>query len=167
MARKKLSEVEGGGLSGAPVVNLGSGSEDPNKQKMYISKKKMEEDAPVNAIGLGGIEGAGIGAKGEPGRAPGKKLKNQDPLMSADLLKRKTPMMEDFAGHKVFEVKSNVFHTARLAKRKGKHWKTYLGADDEHKIIHEYARKNPRKAVILQDCNTGAMMYARYGKSGK
>jgi hypothetical protein len=164
-----LKEVEGGGLSGAPVVSLGGGSEDPNKKNLYITKKPMEEDAPTNSIGAGNIEGAGVGPKGEPGRLPGKKLKNQDPLMSSDVLRRKTPLSESeekrFAGHRVFEVKSDIFHKARLEKRKGAHWKKYLSADDEHQVIHEYARKNPRKAIILQDSNSGAMMYARYGKS--
>jgi hypothetical protein len=168
MSRRKLKEVEGGGLSGAAVVNFGTSVEDPNKQNLYITKKKMEEDAPTNSIGVGNIEGAGVGPKGEPGRAPNKKLKNQDPLMSSDVLRRKTPLAESdekrFAGHRVFEVKSSIFHNARLQKRKGAHWKKYLGEDDDTKIIHEYARKNPHHPIILQDSNSGAMMYARYGK---
>jgi hypothetical protein len=56
-----------------------------------------------------------------------------------------------------------MFHKARVEKRKGKHWKTYIGEDEHGMAIREYANKNRKKAIILQDENTGAMCYARYG----
>ena len=37
-------------------------------------KKKMKEDAPVNAVGGGQIAGTGVGAQGEPGISKKKKL---------------------------------------------------------------------------------------------
>lgn len=37
-------------------------------------KKRMKEDAPVNAVGGGQIAGTGVGAQGEPGISKKKKL---------------------------------------------------------------------------------------------
>jgi hypothetical protein len=51
-----------------------------------------------------------------------------------------------------------------MEKKKGKHWKTYIGEDEHGMNIREYANKNIKKPIILQDENTGAMCYARYGK---
>ena len=69
-----------------------------------------------------------------------------------------------FAGSTTFVVPSNIFHEAKMQKRKGKHWRTYIGENDHLSHIREYAAKNPKKAIILQDENTGAMCYAKYGK---
>jgi hypothetical protein len=69
-----------------------------------------------------------------------------------------------FAGQTTFIVPSNVFQEARLSKKKGKHWRTYIGEDDHCRHIREYAAKNPHKSIILQDERTGAMCYAKYGK---
>ena len=46
--------------------------------------------APVNAAGTGGIEGIGIGPKGEPGVYP-KKKKLRDIVMTRTPLKRIAP----------------------------------------------------------------------------
>jgi hypothetical protein len=69
-----------------------------------------------------------------------------------------------FAGSQTFIVPSEVFHEARHQKRKGAHWSKYIGEEDHWSHIREYARKNPKKAIVLQDENTGAMCYAKYGK---
>jgi hypothetical protein len=69
-----------------------------------------------------------------------------------------------FAGHDTFIVPSTVFHKARLEKHKGKHWKSYIGEDDHGMAIREYANKNRKNAIVLEDEMTGAMCYARYGK---
>lgn len=73
---------------------------------------------------------------------------------------------ETFAGAVVFEVSSSTFHNAKTEKRKGKHWKTYLDECDELAEIREYAKKNPNKAIVLRNENTGEMCYARYGRKG-
>jgi hypothetical protein len=69
-----------------------------------------------------------------------------------------------FAGSTTYVVPSNNFHEAKLQKRRGKHWRTYIGEEDHWRHIREYAKKHPKKAIILQDERTGAMCYARYGK---
>jgi hypothetical protein len=149
------------------------------RKMMYFKRKLQQEDAPANSAGSGAIAGIGVGPQGEPGisRSVMKKYKKRNDSgkeaqeTELSLMKRKTPMMEEtkecktgtFAGQTTFVVPSNIFHEARMSKKKGKHWRTYIGEDDHWKHIREYAMKNPKKAVILQDENTGSMCYARYG----
>jgi hypothetical protein len=146
---------------------------------MYFKRKLQQEDAPANSVGGSAIAGIGVGPQGEPGisRSVMKKYKKRNDSgkesqeIELSLMKRNTPMAEEtcdhvtgtFAGQTTFVVPSNIFHEARMSKKKGKHWRTYIGEDDHWKHIREYAMNNPKKAVILQDKNTGSMCYARYG----
>lgn len=149
----------------------------------YFRKKLQKEEAPANAVGGGNIAGLGVGPQGEPGVSPSvmkrHKKRNEDDQeansIEVNLMRRKTPMTEEtertgdyktgtFAGSTTFVVPSNIFHEARLAKKKGKHWRTYIGEEDHWRHIREYANKHPKRAIILQDERTGAMCYARYGK---
>lgn len=148
---------------------------------MKIVRKKIKEDAPANSAGGGNIAGLGVGPKGEPGILPASQSKYRKKNVSdsqqrsailglwrrgtpANQLKEETKMGK-FAGHDTFIVPSDTFHKARMEKRKGKHWKTYIGEDDHGKAIREYDRKHKgKKPIILQDETTGAMCYARYGK---
>ena len=114
-----------------------------------MSSKKIIEDAPANNAGGGGVAGIGVGPQGEPGRK----------AIMTPMLKR-----HKFAGHTVFEVKTEVFHKARMQKRKGQHWSKYLEEDEHCHEIREYANKKPGKAIVLQDERSGAMFFARYGK---
>ena len=127
---------------------------------------------PTNAAGRGAVAGIGVGPKGERGVHPKHQPKrNRTPPTSAILgyFRRKAPNMmaedcESFAGAVVFEVSSSVFHNAKMEKRKGKHWRTYLDECDALAEIREYANKHPKKAIILRNENTGEMTYCRYGK---
>lgn len=147
----------------------------------WITNGPLKEDAPANATA--GIPGTGDDPqafpKGEPLEKYKKKTKKEQEAISDNiaLLRRATPNMVKeesektgdyktgmFAGSQTFIVPSNIFHEAKMQKRKGKHWRTYIGEEDHWRHIREYARKHPNKAIILQDENTGAMCYARYGK---
>jgi hypothetical protein len=68
-----------------------------------------------------------------------------------------------FAGYNVFEVDGTTFHRCRLGKLKFKHWKQYVGEDVQGTAIREFANKNYRKSIILQDEKTGAMLFVRAG----
>ena len=57
-----------------------------------------------------------------------------------------------------------MFHKARNEKSKGKHWKTYIGECEYGQAIREYANKNKKNSIVLEDEKTGTMCYARYGK---
>ena len=133
----------------------------------------IEEDAPTNSAGGGGIAGIGVGSHGEPPvsvktqrRIQRKQNTPSTSVVMAQLRRMApNPLAEDtFAGAMVFEVSASVFHTAKLEKRKHKTWKKYLEEDDCLAEIREYANKNPGRSIILKNRNTGEMTYARYGK---
>jgi len=161
--------------------NAGEGSFGLDGPAFPATKKKgvVGEDAPVNSAGGGNIAGIGVGVKGEPGVSPkdqpkGYKTPSTKSVVMA--MVRRAPVQnqvgisesrERFAGSAVFEVDSGTFHTAKFHKRKGKHWRKYLGEDDCLSEIREYATKHPGKPIILKNKNTGEMCYARYGKGMK
>ena len=133
-----------------------------------------EDGAPTNSAGGGGVAGIGVGPQGEPGVSPKVQKKrygkNRSIPTSAVLgyFRRKAPNQlaeETFAGAVVFEVSSHTFHNAKMEKRKGKHWRTYLDECDELAEIREYANKNPGRPIVLQNRNTNEMVYVRYGKA--
>lgn len=137
------------------------------------SGKSMVQKVQENvAVGGGDVAGLGVGAKGEPGVSPRhqpKKNKSVANPIIADMLKRRSPVMEEehleeetFAGAVVFEVSSKLFHNITLQKRKGKHWRTYLEEDDCYAEIREYANKNPKKKIVIRNENTGEMRYIRH-----
>ncbi len=68
-----------------------------------------------------------------------------------------------FAGLDVFDVDNSTFHKCRLGKLKFKHWKTFVGEDTNGQEIRQYARKSPKKSVVLRNSETGAMIFARGG----
>ena len=125
---------------------------------------------PTNAAGRGGVAGIGVGPKGESGVHPKHQPKGSKTPKTSVILgyfRRKAPNMmaeETFAGAIVFEVSSSTFHNAKMEKRKGKHWRTYLDECDELAEIREYANKHPKKPIVLQNRNTNEMVYVRYGK---
>lgn len=121
----------------------------------HVSSRKpkhnptMKEDAPANAVGGGNIAGLGVGPQGEPGRPP--------QLMPMAKRGKK------FMGVEPYIVSSRVFNQIREAKKKGKHWRTYLDEDDAFHHIRVEARKNKKGPIIIEDENTGAMCFVRYG----
>ena len=147
-----------------------------------------EGGAPANSAGGGNIAGIGVPnpAKGpnfgEPGFSPRVILKykkrtkkgQDDTEQDLAMLRRGQPAlvgsnlqeakMGKFAGNDTFIVNSKTYHKVRNEKKKGKHWKSYLDEDESLSHIREYASKNHKKPIILQDEATGAMCYARYGK---
>lgn len=130
--------------------------------------KMQKEDAPTNAVAHGSV----AGITGDPPvsvkaqRKIRKKQSTTPTPVIMSMLRRKLVSEETFAGSAVFEVSTSVFHTAKMGKRKGKHWRTYLEEDDCFLHIREYAQKNPKKGIILRNERTGEMLYARYGKKG-
>jgi hypothetical protein len=108
----------------------------------------IDEDlsgVPTNNVGGGAIAGLGVGPQGEPGVKKRKK----------------------FAGSTVFKVPSKSFVMARMLKRKHVRFESYLGDPDVAKEIAEFANANWKEAIIIEDEQTGAMMYLRYGKGNR
>ena len=142
--------------------------------------KNIYEEAPTVNVGTGDIAGVGVSKAGKPANwgEPGvhprhqpKKSKTPSTKSVVMSLVRRSPpnlVNEDtFAGATVFEVSSNVFHNLKLEKRKGQHWKTYLGEDDVLSEIREYANRNPHKPIIVRNATTNEMCYVRYGRKGR
>lgn len=152
--------------------------------------RKIQEDgeggAPVNNAGSGNIASMGIPLAGKPSNwgepgIPKKKrpkfLRRKDPIalqeksepnpivptQAARGYSESSVKKGRFAGNDTFIVPSDTFFRARNEKKKGKHWKTYIGEDEHGMYIREYAKKNQKHPIILQCERTGAMHYARYG----
>ena len=158
---------------------------DEEAQKMGLvqgpnNPKKVDEEI-ANAVGTGNIAGMGVPLEGkpenwaEPPVRPRKRKKYKDRTKdeqndtTADIamIRRADPLGEEletgsFAGNKTFVVNDDMFIKARMEKKRGQHWKTYLGGD-KYEMIRQHANKNKKAPIILQNEKTGAMMYARYG----
>lgn len=103
----------------------------------------INEDAvPTNNVGGGAVAGLGVGPQGEPG-------------------------VKKFAGARVFKVPTKSFVMAKMLKRKFARFESYLGDPDVAKEIAEYANSNWNEPIILEDEQTGAMVYLRYGKGNR
>lgn len=132
--------------------NLGTydskaGAEKRERQVQYF--KHMSEDAPTNSVGGGAVAGIGV---------PNPNLPNQ----AEPGIKRKK-----FAGSTVFKVPTKSFVMAKMLKRKGVRFESYLGDPDIAREVAEFANKNWHEAIILEDEQTGAMVYLRYGKGNR
>lgn len=99
----------------------------------------IEEDAPVTATG-------GVATRGLPLGKPPKGLK-----------------VTKFAGHDVFSVNPTMYPKARLGKKKYDRYSRYVGEDDAGQYIRAYARKYPKKPIIVMDSVTGCMQFLRHG----
>ena len=76
-------------------------------------------------------------------------------------------VMKRFGGVDVFAVDPNIYMKSRFGKKKFERYKKYVGEDEVGEYIRMFARKNPKKPIILMDTSTGCMQFLRHGfKSG-
>jgi len=112
---------------------------------------KIKEDmgaAPTNSVGGGAVAGIGVTNPSLPNQAePGIQKKRKK-----------------FAGSTVFTVPTKNFVMAKMLKRKYARFESYLGDPIIAKEIAEYANKNWTEGIVLEDEQTGAMIYLRYGR---
>ena len=108
--------------------------------------KKFEdilyEDSPTTAMGGGNIAVRGI------------------PLL------KKPPkglVMKRFGGIDVFAIDPTYFQKSRLGKKKYTRYSGYVGEDEAGEYIRAFARKHPKKPIIVMDSQTGCMQYLRHG----
>jgi len=108
--------------------------------------KKFEdtliEDTPTTTMGSGNIAVRGI------------------PLL------KKPPkglVMKRFGGIDVFALDPTYFHKSRLGKKKYTRYSGYVGEDEAGEYIRAFARKYPKKPIIVMDSQTGCMQYLRHG----
>jgi len=151
----------------------------------YDLVRKMQEDAPVNAVGTGAIAGAGVGPQGEPGVWLGRKKKKRvdedyDPdsrwcddgngtcpacglgaHFADDPVCDGVVQEETFAGAEVFSVDTEAFMKSRFGKNRYHRYSRYVGEGPEGEAVRQYGRKNVKKDIIIKDGTTGAMVYLR------
>ena len=76
-------------------------------------------------------------------------------------------VMKRFGGVDVFAVDPNIYMKSRFGKKKFDRYKKYVCEDEVGEYIRMFARKNPKKPIILMDTSTGCMQFLRHGfKSG-
>ena len=73
--------------------------------------------------------------------------------------------MSKFAGKDVFIVDSDTYHACRLGKKRYARYETYVGKNKIGLAIREYGLKYPKRPIILQNGDTGPMLYLKYGRS--
>jgi hypothetical protein len=103
-------------------------------------EKILIEDSPTTVAG-------GIATRGKPLGEPPNGM-----------------VMKRFAGKDVFAVDPSLYHKSRLGKKRYDRYKKYVGEDEIGEYIRSYARKYPKKPIIVMDSSTGCMQYLRHGK---
>ena len=99
----------------------------------------LDEDAPVTGS-------AGVATRGIPLGKPPKGL-----------------VMKKFAGMDVFAVNPSLYPKSRQGKKKYDRYSRYVGEDDAGNYIRAFARKYPKKPIIVMDSDTGCMQFLRHG----
>jgi hypothetical protein len=67
-----------------------------------------------------------------------------------------------FASMPVFKVGQDDFAKCQNGKKKHAHWNNHIDIESDYgKKIHGYAKKNPKKSIIVQDDKSGHMVYLK------
>ena len=69
---------------------------------------------------------------------------------------------DKFAGVDVFKVDDNEYNNCKMGKKKYARWDKYVDIESGiGKRITSYAKKNPKKSIIVQHDKTGHMLYLK------
>ena len=142
--------------------------------KIYKDKKK-NEDAPANATGSAvagtGDDVTGVGKKKKKKKNPWDKYApdalgrqfHMEMRESVDAVAEPNITPDDtFAGVDVFNVNDDDYNNCKHGKKKHERWSNYVDMDSESgKRIYGYAKKNPKKSIIVQHDKTGHMIYLK------
>ena len=113
---------------------------DPSTLRKF--ENALIEDTPTTNMGSGNLATRGI------------------PLL------KKPPkglVMKRFGGIDVFAIDPTHFQKSRLGKKKYTRYSGYVGEDEAGEYIRAFARKYPKKPIIVMDSKTGCMQYLRHG----
>ena len=99
------------------------------------------EDTPTTNMGSGNLATRGI------------------PLMKKP---PKGVVMKKFGGIDVFALDPTHFQKSRLGKKKYTRYSVYVGEDEAGEYIRAFARKYPKKPIIVMDSQSGCMQYLRH-----
>ena len=137
--------------------------------KIYKDKKKNED---VPGTSTADVVGTGDDAdawkkKKKKKKSPWDKyapdaLGRQFRMESTDVVEPNLTPDDTFAGVDVFNVNDNEFMNCKHGKKKHERWSNYVDMDSESgKRIYGYAKKNPKKSIIVQHDKTGHMIYLK------
>jgi len=136
---------------------------DLDKAKKVLAKTKylkvslIGEEVPT--VSTAGVAGLDTGLTFQKKKEDEKKAK---------LLRRKLIgeiKMTKFAGKDVFIVDSDIYHACRLGKKQYARYEKYVGNDTIGMAIREFGIKFPKRPIILQNGESGPMLYLKYGRS--
>ena len=152
---------------------------------MKKNKKSFEEDVPANATGTA-VAGTGddsttvvkkkkkkvLKRKKLKGTTfvgyppdPELELKAENTEVAPAVTSTPTPDVTPdttFASLPVFKVNQDDFAKCQHGKKKYAHWNKFINVKAGYgKRIHSYAKKNPKKSIIVQDDKTGHMVYLK------
>ena len=97
-------------------------------------------------------------------------IQYQAPVLGQKKKKKKQTIDEavqrtTFAGKDVFIVDSETYYNCRLGKKKYGRYEKYVGNGEVGQTIREYGLKYPRRPIILQNGESGPMLFLKYGRS--
>ena len=121
---------------------------------------ELDEAEIATSIGSGGTAGLDMGLTYKKKKEDVKKAKALRKQMMGESVQRTT-----FAGKDVFIVDSETFYNCRLGKKKYGRYEKYVGKGKVGQTIREYGLKYPRRPIILQNGESGPMLFLKYGRS--
>ena len=121
---------------------------------------EIDEAEIATSIGSGGTAGLDIGLTYKKKKEDVKKAKALRKQMVDEEVQRTT-----FAGKDVFIVDSETYYNCRLGKKKYGRYEKYVGNGEVGQTIREYGLKYPRRPIILQNGESGPMLFLKYGRS--
>ena len=137
--------------------------------KIYKDKKKNED---VPGVSTADVVGTGDDADAWKKKKKKKKmpwdkyapdaLGRQFRMENIDVVEPNLTPDDTFAGVDVFNVNNDEFMNCKHGKKKHERWSNYVDMDSESgKRIYGYAKKNPKKSIIVQHDKTGHMIYLK------
>jgi len=154
----------------AEFMAAASAAKKEGKKKFKFGGKEypvtIKVDIPLaneeiaNSVGGGGIAGLDIGLTAKKKKEDTDKAKALRKKMVGEEVQRTT-----FAGKDVFIVDSETYYNCRLGKKKYGRYEKYVGDGEVGQTIREYGLKYPRRPIILQNGESGPMLFLKYGRS--
>ena len=102
-----------------------------------------------------------------------KKEKNEDMMSTSSSIdmnptgRPRKKKIKEARKYETFKVTDDCFNKFRNGKTKFERWSKYLDLDDEsQKKIYDWARRNHKGVIVLQNATTGAVRGIRYNRSG-
>ncbi len=112
---------------------------DPSTLRKF--ENTLIEDTPTTNMGSGNLATRGIPLKKNP---------------------PKGVVMKKFGGIDVFALDPTHFQKSRFGKKKYTRYSNYVGEDEAGEYIRVFARKYPKKPIIVMDSQSGCMQYLRH-----